>query len=55
MTGLSKPMLAVFEALAKSLATGGRAYGRPPAAMQTVVHCWFREWATEGHFVEVLR
>jgi hypothetical protein len=58
---LSEPMHAVLAALAKgrtlasSLAAGARAYDGTPEAMQTDVHRWFREWATEGIFVEVLR
>lgn len=58
---LSEPMHAVLTALAKgkplakSLAAGARAYKGSPEQMQTDVHQWFREWATEGLFVEVVR
>jgi hypothetical protein len=58
---LSEPMHAVLTALAKgrplskSLAAGARAYEGTADQMQTDVHRWFREWATEGLFVEILR
>jgi Putative DNA-binding domain len=58
---VSEPMFAVLTALAKgkplakSLAAGARAYKGAPEQMQTDVHRWFREWATEGLFVEILR
>ena len=58
---LTEPMHAVLAALAKgktlgkSLAAGARAYDGTPEAMQADVHRWFREWATEGLFVEVRR
>ena len=57
---LTEPMHAVLAALskgrtlAKSLAAGARAYDGSPEEMQTDVHRWFREWATEGLFVEVV-
>ncbi len=58
---LTEPMHAVLAALAKgrtlakSLGAGARAYEGAPEAMQADVHRWFREWATEGLFVEVVR
>jgi hypothetical protein len=47
--------LAKGKPLAKSLAAGARAYEGSPEEMQTDVHRWFREWATEGLFVEIVR
>jgi len=47
--------LAKGRPLAKSLAAGARTYDGTPERMQTDVHRWFREWATEGLFVEILR
>jgi hypothetical protein len=47
--------LARGKPLAKSLAAGARAYEGTPEAMQSDVHRWFREWATEGLFVEIVR
>jgi hypothetical protein len=57
---LTEPMHAVLAALAKgkplakSLAAGARTYSGTPEQMQVDVHRWFREWATEGLFVEIL-
>lgn len=58
---LTEPMHAVIEALAggkplaKALSAGARSYEGTPESMQSDVHRWFREWATEGLFVEVVR
>ena len=47
--------LAKGRTLARSLAAGARCYPGTPEKMQSDVHRWFREWATEGLFVEVRR
>ena len=41
--------------LGRALAEGAKSYRGSPEEMQTEVHRWFREWATEGLFVEVER
>ena len=58
---LTEPMHAVLGALAggkplaRALSTGARSYEGTPESMQSDVHRWFREWATEGLFVEIVR
>ncbi len=47
--------LAKGKPLAKALSAGARSHEGTPESMQSDVHRWFREWATEGLFVEILR
>jgi hypothetical protein len=41
--------------LGRALAEGAKSYAGSPEEMQTEVHRWFREWATEGLFAAVER
>jgi hypothetical protein len=43
------------EPLGRALARGAKSYPGTPEELQSEVHRWFREWASEGLFTAVER